>query len=105
MTPLEVLQKARERIAQGWTQCSFARTQTGSPCDSGDKRAVTFCAAGAINASSPPSSVERSEAHRLLGRVTLVSTMEFNDKRGRTQAEVLAAFDAAIAKAKEGHND
>lgn len=63
----------------------------------------TFCAAEAIEESSP-NLAARNEAYRTLeksiGVPTLALTLvEWNDARERTHAEVLAAFDKAIEAA------
>lgn len=79
MTTIEILRGARELIARpgGWTQGSAARDDEGLPV--GWDHDLW------------------SSAMEALEDVVRMSVSEWNDMRSRTQAEVVAAFDRAIA--------
>ena len=99
MTTLEVLRAARERIAKGWTRGTAARNAAGRSVNVRDPGAVQFCAVGAIMAAcdgdTDTACVIRDLFADANGLDDPVST--WNDSR-RTQADVLAAFDRAIAR-------
>ncbi|MCB1466612.1 MAG: hypothetical protein KDK08_05575 [Rhizobiaceae bacterium] len=99
------LKQARDLIAAGWTQLSYDRIVDDKQC---------YCAAGAIIETYAPWMAKPSErdhvgceiALRRLAK-TLVPDLDgqdiaqgvivnWNDTPGRTQDEVLAAFDKAI---------
>ena len=96
MTPVEVLKAAREKIAQGWTQGSYAKDVLGLP--DGGKHAVSFCSVGAMWA------VERDickvevacEAFRRALPRKWISITDWNDAPSRTKKQVLDTFDKAI---------
>lgn len=95
MTTIETLRVARERVAQGWTQGWFARTADGVLCGARDPAAVCWCIRGAICSTSDDSLDRAVEALRdTLGWDNIAA---WNDADGRTQAEVLALFDATLA--------
>lgn len=101
MTPLDILNLGRARIAQGWTQHAWARTKTGAMLDISTlfQGAVCWCAEGALMLTPID---EQRDALALLRRAALGSQVsEWNDERGRTQADVLGLFDRAIAMAQE----
>jgi hypothetical protein len=98
----EVLVKARAKIEQGWTQGTFARNGNQEYVYPTDSDAVSWCVRGAICVVV----VEETEdlgfrARRLLASANQITEglAVWNDTPGRTQAEVLAAFDKAIAAA------
>lgn len=90
----EVLVAARERIAKpgGWTQRAYARDAEGRATAIFGGRAVCYCALGALTSVDADPYV-----YAVLRNVVEVSTDLWNDAPGRTQAQVIAAFDAAIA--------
>ena len=47
-TVLQVLEQARKRIRQGWTQDDPARDKGLNPVDANSKRAVCWCLSGAV---------------------------------------------------------
>lgn len=101
MTPADVLRAARAKIERGWIQGWLFRDPDGH-CSNFiyfQKRACAWCASGALMASSDAGSA-RERAYSFLYSVTGPSIPEWNDAEGRTQAEVLQAFDAAIALAE-----
>ena len=101
-----VLKRARAKIAQGWTQGAAARLRDGTAAGSADPDAASWCAMGAIYCSAvemlPYNEAMCADAAAFgaLGRsLGFPSIPEWNDAEGRTKAEVLAAFDAAISAA------
>lgn len=104
MKPSEYLQKARDLIAEpgAWTQGEWARNADGDRVYLRAESAVRFCADGALRAISERG---RFAANGFLRRVLpgapfYPNTIEFNDAKGRTQAEVVDAFNRAIELAK-----
>lgn len=102
MTQTELLTEARALIAQGWTQHYTARDAAGDPVPTNKQEACSFCAVGALMAVGRPQDFEASlhAAAVLLAALPepFTSIVDFNDAKGRTQDEVLALFDLAIAK-------
>jgi hypothetical protein len=96
MTPSEILTAARELISvpERWTQGDYAKDKDGRSCLEDDEGAVCYCSVGAI------SKVRFSSvALEFLAREAGGYIPDFNDTH--THAEVIAAFDRAIAAAKE----
>jgi CBS-domain-containing membrane protein len=98
----ERLTEARAVLAQrGWSQGSEARDAHGAPCHPGWLGARSWSVTGAIYRASgfdgTPEKRRRYEqaASRLTHTVAQPIT-RWNDAGGRTRADVLAAFDAAI---------
>jgi hypothetical protein len=88
MTTKDVLISARAEIAHGWTQGQF-RDSNGN-----------VCLVGALMLGSKHNLAMELSCYRPLRLATGVelpkSMMQWNDAKGRTQVEVLAAFDKAI---------
>jgi len=99
MTTAEILRAARAKIEQGRCQRYYAQDALGRKIMSVDPSAERFCALGAIHCVSPYGD-PRTNAKTALTKITKVAIADFNDAPGRTQAEVLAAFDKAIALAE-----
>lgn len=99
---VEVLTEARKLIEkpEHWTQGVSARSRTGRHVSNRSKRAVCWCASGALDRVSYRINawtwLEASNALRgyMRGHIE-----HFNDTR--THADVLKAFDRAIARASE----
>lgn len=91
---LPVLRRGWERIAKGWCQGADALSAAGriSPLSA---KAVKWSASGAIEGPDP------FAARDVLMGITGCSLRAWNDTPGRTQAEVLALFDRAIAECEE----
>lgn len=83
---LIVLEKARERIAQGWCQGNFNSRGPGPACIVGALIGVS------------ETTQEHTSAYRALGFTGGGEVVGWNDAPGRTQVEVLARFDAAIER-------
>lgn len=93
MTTVEVLRKARDLLATGaWCQGNAARDKHGEPVDESDPSAVRWCALGACWHAGCG-----LEAMRAIQRQVGTFITEWNDDPDRTLAEVLDAFDRAIA--------
>lgn len=110
MTTLEVLKAARATIEQGWAINAMARDAAGIEVDEDSETAVCWCANGALALATPPGPCGRTgdefyvpfkaaqdSLKRAIGIAERASLAEWNDRPGRTQADVLAAFDKAIA--------
>ena len=101
MTPLEILKQARELISvpERWTQRASARSKNGDIVESNDVSAICWCSFGAIMRVCSYNHPERWIAEEHLDDVA-PNYIKFNDTH--THAEVLAAFDRAIAAAEGG---
>ena len=97
MTTLETLVKARMRITprDAWIMRWFARDSTNKDCKSTAPEACKWCSAGAINSLASSDEI-RDECHAHLKKFMGGNIAEFNDRH--THAEVLTAFDEAIAR-------
>ena len=93
-TTADVLRAARAKITPegAWTQRELARTADGSPDAPDNPLATCWCAIGAIE-----SLTNETYALRALYLMGVDDIAKWNDAPGRTQAEVLALFDRAIA--------
>ena len=114
MQVLEALIKARTLLVQhGWTQNGWARDADGETRPWEDPRAECYCAAGALRRAiygtdcavpltdpvlEQAESALRCQIVRLGYGAILIE--EFNDQPHRTAEDVLAVFDAAIARAR-----
>lgn len=104
---VERLKKVRERLAQGWTQGCYARDKDGKRTQPTWPDAVRWCVLGACYSSTEPGLFSGScdtdardalyQALDDIGQKTGLAT--WNDLAGRTQEEVLALVDRAIANA------
>jgi hypothetical protein len=97
MTPLQLLIAARARIADPahWTQFAMARDSEGQSVAARSPRAVSWCMTGALSYYSDDASWW-SAYLRLSTQVDYGRLVEFGNTH--THAEVLAAFDRAIAQ-------
>lgn len=101
MTTLEVLEAARKKIKQGWCQGSGAKSAFGSVVSFNSVHASRWCAAAAIDISCDYTPGAFTRAREIMVSMLGVDNLAaWNDTPGRTQAEVLAAFDRAIGLAK-----
>jgi hypothetical protein len=97
MSVAATLAEARKLIAQGWTQGEFKRVVDGVEC---------WCISGAIDKAAsdykPNGLAFAALFHALRADDFYLSSstnlIEWNDTPGRTQEEVLALIDRAIAK-------
>jgi hypothetical protein len=96
VSALAVLTAARALVERGWTQGEYARHKNGRPIGPAEPNAVCWCATGAIMATGKSLAADLAVYH--LGDALGDSVLRWNDTPGRTQAEVLALFDRAIAR-------
>lgn len=107
MTALEVLTEARALIARPdrWVQGGSAMNLRGAFCSALSPAAVCWSADGVVLRAAKGDIDDTYVARRCLKQaVDTDSLIDWNDAEGRTHAEVLAAFDAAIRLAKEASN-
>lgn len=106
-TTVDILREARGLVARGWTQGSYARDEQGKELCVCDDRAVSWCTLGAIREAQARVASTFDEADRaeeLLGKVACddwAAIPDWNDEDGRTQADVLNAYDRAIQLAEQ----
>lgn len=86
-----VLEKARTRVAKRWKQHGGIRRCASDPW-------CMLVACTDIDTAHFVPYFSLSPFARLLGFETWTDAVEWNDAPGRTQAEVLARFDAAIER-------
>lgn len=99
MTIKALLQAARGLIVQGWTQGAYARDYNERITPYGGPSACKFCMSGAVAHLLGGGAVHSAEfinALRALRCAIDWPVAAWNDTPGRTQDEVLAAFDRAI---------
>lgn len=93
MTPRDVLIAARAKIErpEDWCQCHYVSLDGA------------MCMIGALESVVRESTTDYSESKKALANACKPSDgpLTFNDECGRTHAEVLAAFDRAIASLPE----
>jgi hypothetical protein len=94
-----VLARAREIISdeRHWCKRSFAVAWLDLPVHVGSRYARRFCALGAIKRAGRELWLPVKDAKRALEWQTVRPVADWNDDKARTHAEVVAAFDAAIA--------
>lgn len=97
----ETLKAARAKIEkpENWARETFARDCNNRSIEPSDPAAVCFCSIGAIKAVCP-GQVGYYPARTALAYVTGGDVIMFNDGYHTTHADVLAAFDRAIAQAE-----
>lgn len=98
LSVLQVLRKARARVARGWCQRDLAKTKGGRSCNPTDKEAARFCAYGALDSLGYDTADATLVLRTFVPRGHIAS---FNDAPGRKKSEVVALFDKAIAKVKQ----
>jgi hypothetical protein len=92
MTIADVREAAAQLLEKGWTQGYFARDASGEKCNPNDPAAVCWCMAGALVRSAAGDERLLSDACEQVYAELRRSFAEFNDRRCRTQAEVVAAM-------------
>jgi hypothetical protein len=100
MTTVQVLREAARLVAKGWCRGASARNANERNVQPDNPTAVSFCASGALSKASYlyegyqwPLFYSASVAvENVLGLSATESLYEWNDRRGRTQAEVVAAL-------------
>jgi hypothetical protein len=106
VTAREILVDARGRVQQGWCHGVDARDARGRRCAPWHPDARSWSVLGSLVASeggdadvrAHASGAELGNAVSLLAEAVGSSSLQvWNDEPGRTQEEVLAAFDRALA--------
>lgn len=107
MSVKEGLIKARAKVEEGWCQGAAARDKGGLAVAATSSDATRFCILGAINAARLDNGVSViGELYCALKCEAGESSLAgFNDAPGRTQEEVLALFDKAIARVEESNGN
>lgn len=103
MSTLDVLVRARALVERGWCTGVEARDEHGNQCDESDSpSAVSWCMIGAVyrGARKEDDIALARKAARCLTATVGGLLDQWNDAPGRTQSEVLAAFDRAIEAAR-----
>jgi hypothetical protein len=105
--PQAVLRNGRDLVAQGWTQGASARDREGTAVHPWSAQARSWSVLGAIVCGDETRQGrvpigQLAEAVMLFAAsLDTASLNNWNDAPGRTQADALAGFDAAIASAAE----
>jgi hypothetical protein len=100
----EVLQRCRDLVASGWCRDADARDASGREVDPSSAEAREWSVLGALArvAGARATLFEVERAVVSFGRVTGTRSLRaWNDARGRTQVQVVAAFDQALASRSE----
>jgi hypothetical protein len=94
-----VLSRARELISdeRRWCKRVFAVAWLDIPVHAGSRLARRYCALGAIKRAGRELGLSVDDANRALEWQTIIPVADWNDDRERTHADVIVAFDAAIA--------
>jgi len=102
---IQMLTDARNIVKTSCTQKAFARDKNGFQCYYYEPQAVLFCASGAIKLSAKNNKAQWFEEEMTFYLFKAANNItdligNWNDKPDRTQAEVLEAFNKAIAYTK-----
>jgi hypothetical protein len=105
-TTVEILQAARAKIerAEHWTKGAAARTSyRGNPIGPKTSGAICWCTLGAISAVTDTAADANAALLALAEAAGIYVEFipDWNDDDGTRHEHVIAAFDRAIAKAKE----
>lgn len=104
MKPVTILKRARKLIESParWIKGACARSENGCIVSTASTLAHSFCAYGALAAVAKIRG-DFEPAEKYLQRATRARhLMVWNDQSKRTHAQVLAAYDKAIALAEKG---
>ena len=99
-TLLADLHALRDLLAQGWCQGTYARDTFGNAVDCRSSRACAWCLLGGIEITIPFERFPQTE-HAIRTEINGCIPL-WQDKPKRTQAEVLAMLDRAIATTQAG---
>lgn len=105
--PSEVLQSIADVLLgapEVWTKNSYAKNAAGLTVDAGSPDAVRWCSIGLIKAAEANADLE-DECLKFLNLAVRARYLAWwNDARGRTDAEVQAAFQKAADLARKEGN-
>ena len=105
--PQEILRNGRDLVVQGWTQGADARDDAQNPVHPWSAEARSWSVLGAVICGDDNHQgqvpIDRLAAAAVLLSQVLErqSLSQWNDEPGRTQADAVAALDAALASAAE----
>lgn len=100
----EVLHRCRDLVARGWCREADARDASGREVNPSSAEAREWSVLGALArvAGDRATLVELEQAVLSFGSATGAGSLrQWNDARGRTQVQVVAAFDQALASPPE----
>jgi hypothetical protein len=104
MNAIELLEKARDRIMNGWTQGWFARDSAGKRVEIEDENASCYCLSGSLfDKDTLPT--ELVKARMLLNSALprqYDNIVQFNDDRHTQKEDVINLLDKAIESGKVG---
>lgn len=80
---------------KNWTQNGWARTPAGNTCHFNSELACAYCLAGATLHCYPESLVAYEALEKVKAVIGQSDYVKWNDAKGRTHAEVLAAVKKA----------
>lgn len=96
----ELLERAAEQVAKGWCQGHGAEDARGYSTRTDSPSAIRWCAIGAIDLHGVYPEVEQAR-QALCAVIGESSVAIWNDRAGRTQAEVVAALRQAAERARQ----
>lgn len=97
VTKASLLTQARALLEKGWCQGEYAKDADGYPVHADNLEASSWCINGALIGIRVSSPHVIFELEYLLSDKVGIGIICWNDKRYRTQVEVLALMDKAIA--------
>lgn len=90
MNTAKILRRAAKLLeTKGWTRGAYARTSSGRFCEPNCREAVRFCAIGAIERAGGGTV---GPAYAALRRAIEGTVAHWNDTKGRTKRQVIAAL-------------
>lgn len=96
-----LLRRGRERIAKGWCQRELAVDTNGRLVFPDSPSACRWCAIGGlVDSVAANDGLENAAVDALSRAIGGLRVSEWQDRPERTQADVLAAYDRAIALAE-----
>ena len=96
-----MLKRARALVKRGWCQDVLARDKRGIRCNEKDVFATSWCVVGATYRACSNRFGPSDDAWSALTAAARTHDLAgWNDRTGRKQADVVALFDRAIAKAE-----
>jgi hypothetical protein len=102
-TVSEILSAAADLIEPegAWTKGQFSRDKEGFYSATSGRKAVCWCALGAIKRTAPDTEAAMAARDCLKSITSSVSVADWNDAPERTQAEVVAKLREAAERARE----
>jgi hypothetical protein len=95
MTTLEVLELGLERIKRGFCKGGYAKNEHGRVCLTWEDEASAWCAMGALGPEMAASAI--AALQDAMPRESHGHLVRWSDDPDRTQADVIALYERAIA--------